>query len=291
MSWRTVVITKTCKLDYSMGYLVVRDVEKTTKIHISEISMLIVESTSVAVTVALLNELTKKSVKVIFCDEKHSPSFELTPYYDSCKSSLKLKQQIDWDDHIKQYIWTNIVAEKISNQAKVLKQFQLSQYTQLLHYIDEIEFNDATNREGHSAKVYFNALFGKSFSRKNDCPINAMLNYGYSIILSAFNREVVSNGYITQLGLFHDNMFNQYNLSCDLMEPFRPFVDSIVKKSNPKKFDKEEKVQIYTLLNKELIIDDRKQTFLNAIKMYCKSVFTAIEEQNSSLIRFPKNEL
>lgn len=191
MSWRTVVITKTCKLDYSMGYLVVRNVEKTTNIHISEISMLIVESTSVAVTVALLNELTKKSVKVIFCDEKHSPSFELTPYYDSCKSSLKLKQQIDWDDHIKQYIWTNIVAEKISNQAKVLKQFQLPQYTQLLHYIDEIEFNDATNREGHSAKVYFNALFGKSFSRKNDCPINAMLNYGYSIILSAFNREVV----------------------------------------------------------------------------------------------------
>ena len=118
-----------------------------------------------------------------------------------------------------------------------------------------------------------------------------MLNYGYSIILSAFNREVVSNGYITQLGLFHDNMFNQYNLSCDLMEPFRPFVDSIVKECNPKKFDKEEKVQIYTLLNKELIIDDRKQTFLNAIKIYCKSVFTAIEEQNSSLIRFPKNEL
>lgn len=135
MSWRTVVITKTCKLDYSMGYLVVRDVEKTTKIHISEISMLIVESTSVAVTVALLNELTKKSVKVIFCDEKHSPSFEVTPYYDSCKSSLKLKQQIDWDDHIKQYIWTNIVAEKISNQAKVLKQFQLPQYTQLYNIL------------------------------------------------------------------------------------------------------------------------------------------------------------
>lgn len=98
----------------------------------------------------------------------------------------------------------------------------------------------------------------------------------------------MSNGYITQLGLFHDNMFNQYNLSCDLMEPFRPFVDSIVKECNPVKFDKEEKVLIYSLLNKELIIDDRKQTFLNTIKIYCKSVFTAIEEQNSSLIRFPK---
>jgi CRISPR-associated endonuclease Cas1 subtype II len=78
-------------------------------------------------------------------------------------------------------------------------------------------------------------LFGKKFSRNDDCSINAMLNYGYSIILSVFNREVVANGYITQLGLFHDNMFNQYNLSCDLMEPFRPFVDEKVKEATPRK--------------------------------------------------------
>ena len=291
MSWRTVVITKTCKLDYSIGYLVVRDVEKTTKIHISEISMLIVESTSVAVTVALLNELTKKSVKVIFCDEKHSPSFEVTPYYDSCKSSLKLKQQIDWDDHIKQYIWTNIVAEKISNQAKVLKQFQLPQYTQLLHYIDEIEFNDATNREGHSAKVYFNALFGKDFTRTEENSINAALNYGYGIILSAFNREIVSNGYITQIGLFHDNMFNQFNLGSDLMEPFRPLVDYIVRSLMPQKFEREEKLEILRILQQEVTIAGRREVVNNAIKIYCKSVFDALNENDTSLIKFYKDEL
>ena len=66
MSWRTVVITKTSKLDYSMGHLVVRDVESTTKIHISEISVLIIESTAVSITAALLNELINKKVKVIF---------------------------------------------------------------------------------------------------------------------------------------------------------------------------------------------------------------------------------
>ena len=60
MSRRTVVITKTSKLDYSMGYLVVRDVESTAKIHISEISVLIVESTAVSVTAAFLNEMIDK---------------------------------------------------------------------------------------------------------------------------------------------------------------------------------------------------------------------------------------
>ena len=70
MGWRTVVITKTSKLDYSLGYMVVRDVENTMKIHISEISIIIVGSTSVSLTAYLLNELTKSKVKVIFCDEK-----------------------------------------------------------------------------------------------------------------------------------------------------------------------------------------------------------------------------
>ena len=89
---------------------------------------------------------------------------------------------------------------------------------------------DVTNREGHAAKVYFNALFGKDFTRTEECPINAALNYGYALILSCFNREIVSNGYITQIGLFHDNMFNPYNLSSDLMEPYRVVVDRMVKK-------------------------------------------------------------
>ena len=202
MSWRTVVITKTSKLDYSMGYLVVRDVESTAKIHISEISVLIVESTAVSVTAALLNDMIDKKVKVIFCDDKHNPSFELTPYYGSHDCSLKLKRQISWNEAVKQFVWTQIVAEKIKNQAAVLNLYGLEQSNQLLSYIDELELNDKTNREGHAAKVYFNALFGKSFSRNDDCPINAALNYGYSIILSLFNREIVASGYVTKLGLF-----------------------------------------------------------------------------------------
>lgn len=286
MSWRTVVITKTAKLDYSMGYMVVRDVESTAKIHISEISVLVVESTAVSVTAALLNELINKKVKVMFCDDKHNPSFELTPYYGSHDCSLKLKRQISWNKTVKQFVWTQIVVEKIKNQAAVLDYYKLEQSSQLMEYIEEIELNDKTNREGHAAKVYFNALFGKGFSRSDDCPVNAALNYGYSIILSIFNREVAASGYLTQLGLFHDNMFNQYNLSCDLMEPFRPFVDLTVREMNPMKFDKEEKLQIYAMLNEEIRIDGRTQTFINAIKIYCKSIFAAIEENDISLIRF-----
>lgn len=99
MSWRTVVISNTAKLDYQMGYMVVRKNELT-KIHLSEIEMLIIESTSVSLTAALLSELTKKKIKVIFCDEKRNPSSELIGYYGSHDTSSKVRKQIAWTEDV-----------------------------------------------------------------------------------------------------------------------------------------------------------------------------------------------
>ena len=243
MSWRTVVISHSAKLDYQLGYLVVRR-DDVVKVHLSEISTLIIETTSVSLTAALLSELVKKKIKVIFCDEKRNPSSELIPYYGSHDTSAKIKNQIEWSEDVKSSVWTEIVAEKIRKQAQHLEFWNLPESRMLYEYIDEIEFGDATNREGHAAKVYFNALFGMDFTRTAENSINAALNYGYGIILSAFNREVVANGYVTQLGLFHDNMFNQFNLGSDLMEPFRPIVDKKVKQMNPIKFEHDEKMQV-----------------------------------------------
>ena len=211
MSWRVVVISKSAKLDYQMGYMIVRQ-DVTTKIHLSEISVLMIESTAVSLTAYLLCELVKKKIKVIFCDEKRNPSSELVSYYGCHDTSMKIRNQIKWSDDIKGAVWTEIVAEKIRNQSKLLKFYDKQEYQLLEEYVCELEFGDVTNREGHAAKVYFNVLFGMDFTRTAENSINAALNYGYGIILSAFSREIVANGYITQLGLFHDNMFNQFNL-------------------------------------------------------------------------------
>ena len=157
--------------------------------------------------------------------------------------------------------------------------------------MDELETGDVTNREGHAAKVYFNAMFGKSFTRTEECPVNAALNYGYSIILSMFTREIASNGYLTQLGLFHDNMFNPFNLASDLMEPYRPIVDEIVWQMRPEKFEKEEKHIVLELLGHEVFIAGRREVVENAVKIYTKSVFDVLEEKEDAVIRFYKNEL
>ena len=290
MSWRTVVVSQSAKLDYQIGYLVVRGAE-TKKIHLDEIGILIVESTSVSLTAYLLSELTKRKIKVIFCDEKRNPSSELVSYYGSHDTSAKIRKQIEWNKHTKEEVWTAIVTEKISKQADLLKWNKKPEAELLYGYLKEIQFGDKTNREGHAAKVYFNALFGKDFTRTEENSINAALNYGYSLILSSVAREIVANGYITQIGIFHDNMFNHFNLASDIMEPFRPLVDEMVLGYSFDVFETEEKHQMLGLLQRELYISGKKEYFPNAIKIYVRSVIDAINDKDISLIRFYKDEL
>ena len=228
---------------------------------------------------------------MIFCDEKRNPSSELVGYYGSHDTSSKVRNQIQWSRNSKDAVWTEIVTEKIRKQKKLLE-YQGKEESKLLDsYLQEIKWNDETNREGHAAKVYFNALFGLDFTRTTDCSVNSALNYGYSIILSAFTREITANGYITQLGLFHDNMFNQFNLASDLMEPFRVLVDKEVLEMNFEEFEVDEKRRLVNILNHEVVIDGKVQYVNNAVKIYCKSVFDALNENDSSLIRFYKFEL
>lgn len=279
------MISNVAKLDYQIGYLVVRG-QETTRIHLNEIKTLIIESTAVSMTAYLLSELTKNKVKVIFCDEKRNPSSELLPCYGSHDTSLKLRNQIKWDEIRKKEVWTQIVKEKILQQAALLQSLSKEEYRMLVSYAGEMEFGDETNREGHAAKVYFNAMFGKQFTRTEECPLNAALNYGYSILLSMFNREIVSNGYLTQLGLFHENMFNPFNLASDLMEPFRPIVDELVWKMKPECFETEEKRDILQMVNREVSIAGRREMLDNAVKIYCKSIFDVLEGNADAVIRF-----
>ena len=289
MSWRVVVIANRAKLDYQLGYMVVRG-ESVNKVFLNEMSILIVEHTSVSFTAALMAELVKNKIKVIFCDEKRNPLAELLPYYGAFDTSSKIRQQISWDDDIKGVVWAEIVRNKIKNQADVLKMFGKDGYELLTGYIADLKFNDESNREGHAAKVYFNTLFGKGFSRADDNNISAALNYGYAMILSACNREITANGYITQIGIHHSNVFNMFNLGSDMMEPFRAFVDIKVydlwQNGELESFDRTQKLEIVDVLNRNVRFDEKTYSLNYAMKLYCKDVFDSLNEKDISRFSF-----
>lgn len=277
MAFRTLVITETSKLELSLGYLVVRKREAVIRVHLAEIDAILVETTSAALTTALLCELSRRKIKIIFCDEKHNPFAEMVDFYGSVDSTLRIREQISWPESIKSAVWTSIVRAKITRQRQLLLDEGHVEAADLLRaYCQSLKPGDPDNREGHAAKVYFNTLFGQGFNRQFDSPVNAALNYGYSILLSTFNKEIVSRGYLTQLGIFHDNQFNQFNLSSDLMEPFRAFVDRKVLTLSITEFTLEIKHELVDLLNQPVMIDSSRQLLSNAINIYCSSVFRAL---------------
>lgn len=280
MGFRTLVITKRAKLNLTMGFLEIRG-EETLKVFLDDIDILVIDNQAVSMTAALVTELIKKKIKIIFCDDKRNPQSEIIPYYGSGDCSRKIKTQIAWQDDIKTKVWTSIVREKIIKQSDFLLELEKErEYKLLQQYIDDLSYGDKTNREGLAAKVYFNALFGMDFNRNEDIPRNAALNYGYSLLLSIFNKEIIYNGYMTQLGLFHDNKFNQFNLASDLMEPYRILVDRIVYESNWEQFDANDKRKMLSLLEQEITISGNKQVLTNAIRIYVRSIFDALCDRN-----------
>lgn len=283
MSWRTVIVSNKCKLSYKNNYLIIRN-DDIQMVHLSEINIIVIDTTEVSITTYLISEISKRKIKLIFCDEQRNPTAELIPYYGAHNTSKKVLSQMEWKKSAKSNVWKEIVKLKIEKQATILQYFKKGNANMLMQYASEVDDADKTNREGHAAKVYFNSLFGNEFNRKTECDLNSALDYGYSILLSTLNKEVVSKGYITQIGINHRNEYNFFNFSCDLMEPFRPLVDAVVYKSREQVFDKAFKYKLINILNLKIKIDGKEQFVSNAIPIYVKSVIDAIEKNDPGLV-------
>ena len=290
MSWRVVIVGSRAKLELKLGYLVVRTNE-TRRVHLDEISVLIIENTGSTVSSALLEALWKRKIAVLFCDAEYNPGAMLTPCYGGYDSSANVLSQISWNQEIKDDVWAEIIKEKIRKQAECLDHYNLEGGEKLYSYVDGVKPGDVTNREGQAAKVYFNSLMGHAFSRSDENVINACLNYGYAIILSAVNREIVANGYITQLGINHRNPFNRFNLGSDLMEPFRPLVDmKALSLPLEERFTSEQKHILVDLLNDTIVVRGKRTTVLNGISLYVRSVFNALNFKDVSELMFYQYE-
>ena len=291
MSWRTVIVKNRCKLSYKNDYMLIISDGSEKSLHISEIGTLIIENTAVNLTAYLLCELSRYKVKIIFCDHQRNPYSEIIPYYGAHNASKQMRRQSQWPQSTKDCIWQRIITQKIIKQAQVVYKETANQTTCeiLMNFATSVLPGDTTNREAHAAKLYFKELFGPQFSRDSSSGINVALNYGYAILLSAFNREITAAGYSTTMGVNHCNEYNPFNLTCDLMEPFRPVVDREVYKCRSFAFDDFFKSRLIEVLNHKVMILNKEQFLSNAISIYVKLFFRAMEENREE--ELPEYEL
>ena len=282
MAFRSVVIASPCKLSYKGGYLVVREEDDTTKVHLSEITSIVLQTNQVYISAYLLSELAKEKISFVVADEKCSPIGHYLPLYGSHNTSKRIAEQLEWGEPIKKRVWQRVVRDKIDHQAQVLNaRAREIEGGILTGFVSEVRSGDTTNREASAARLYFQALFGRGFSRDDDTPINAALNYGYSILLSAVSREIVARGYLTQCGICHRNEYNQFNLSCDLMEPFRPIVDRLVFDNIDESFEREDKYLLIDMLNQSIPYRGGMYRVGSVIGLYVQDCFSALNRKLS----------
>lgn len=229
--------------------MVVRKEDDVAKIHLSEISSIMLQTMRVYISAYLMAELAKSKISLVYSDGKCNPIGQALPLYGAHNVSKRIQEQLAWGEPIKKRVWQRVVREKIRQQASLLADRDLPEARVLKAAVDEVRSGDTTNREAHAARVYFQSLFGQGFSRDACCPANDALNYGYAVLLSAVNREIVSRGYLTQCGICHHSEYNEFNLACDLMEPFRPVVDRMVDEWIGAEFDSGARRMLGDLMN------------------------------------------
>ena len=178
-------------------------------------------------------------------------------------------------------MWQRIVREKIRQQARFLEERDYSEAKAVYSAIPEVRSGDTTNREAQAARIYFEALFGKGFNRNAEIPLNAALNYGYAILLSMVNREIASRGYLTQCGICHRNEYNQFNLTCDFMEPFRPAIDRLVVDYFVGDFDLETKRVLADLANKGMVYKGGTYRLGSVVSLFVQDCLNALNKRIS----------
>ena len=286
MGWRTVVVNTHSKLSYKNNHLIFKDASRTELIHLSEVDILLLETTDIVLSTMLIKRLVDENILVIFCDDKRLPTAMLMPYYARHDSSLQLSNQITWSEDVKAEVWTTIIAQKILNQAMYLGDCGFFEKSQsVIDLYNRLELFDPSNREGHAARIYFNTLFGNDFSREQDNDINAALDYGYTLILSIFAREVVVCGCMTQFGLKHANQFNQFNLASDIMEPFRPIIDRIVYENRNDDFVKIKR-ELFTIFSDTFLYNGKEMYLSNIVSDYTKKVIKTLNQTGKGVPEF-----
>lgn len=292
MSWRVLYIEESDKLSLYFDNIKVTKNDEEILVPIRDIHSLIVDNYKILLSVHLLNALSNANVNVVLCGVDHLPQTIFFPLFGNSNAASSLKRQLKWEKLKKKILHQEIVKRKIKHQKELLIAIDKTnpEIEVLSKYEKEVELADKTNREGLAAKQYFKGLFGETFRRFENDIINAGLNYGYAILRSQISKTLVSKGLNTTIGLFHKNPTNNFNLSDDLIEPFRPIIDYWVYKNlmTEEIFLREHRLTLIEQTTKDVYFKSKKQTIFNTISMYLDSILSFLDTGDMNKLFHPQ---
>ena len=199
-------------------------------IPIEDLGYIVLEHPQITLTNGLLMKLVQNKTAVITCDRQHLPCSLLQPLVGHTEQTERIRAQLNASVPLKKQLWQQTVIAKVENQADHLMRYARNAL-KLQRWSKEVKSGDSTHVEAYAAAYYFQTLFDQfaDFSRnQKGIPPNNLLNYGYAILRAVAARALISSGLFPSVGIFHRNKYNSFCLADDVMEPYRPFVDSVV---------------------------------------------------------------
>jgi len=244
---------------------------------VEDLGFIVLDHPQLSFTMKLVEQLSANNVATVFCDGKHMPSSMVLPLDANHIQSELFRKQVGASEPLKKNLWKQTIEAKISNQALLLEKLG-KPATRLKAMVKTIKSGDSDNREGFAARIYWSALFGKSFVRdRYGNPPNPFLNYGYILLRSAVARAIAGSGLLATLGIHHRNRYNAFCLADDIMEPYRPFVDEIVMELNSEfsetlMLEKEHKARLLQLMAADVRIGENKRPLMVALSQTTASL-------------------
>lgn len=178
---------------------------------------------------SVLVSLAERRVPVVLCGANHLPVGFVWPADGHYDQAGRMAEQAAASKPLRKRLWAQIVRAKIRTQGDALRDIGASHRAfELL--ARKVRSGDPDNLEAQAARRYWPLLLGHGFRRRRDeGGVNAMLNYTYTVLRAGAARAVMAAGLHPSFGLNHRQRGNAFALADDLMEPFRPVSDLLVR--------------------------------------------------------------
>jgi CRISPR-associated protein Cas1 len=258
---------------------------------IEDIGVIVLDHEQITLSHRLMEKLLDNNAALITCNEKHMPTGMLLNLDGNSLQAERFKHQQDASIPLKKQLWQQTVQYKIANQAAVLKHFDID-CGRMMELSKAVKSGDTDNYEAQAAAFYWKVLFPDAWNfvrHREGAPPNNLLNYGYAILRGIVARSLVGSGLLPTLGIFHHNKYNAYALADDIMEPYRPYVDLLVrqiidKTSNIEILSKELKARLLTIPSVDVMIDEEKSPLMIAAQRTTASLAKCYSGESRKLI-------
>lgn len=277
-------------LSAQRGFLKVSEKgEELGRVPLDDITALILSGPQITLSKNLMVELAERKAIIVTCGRNWHPISLSLPFGVHYEAAGILRDQIDASQPLRKRLWQQIVQAKIDNQAAVLR--RRGRETQAINELAvlrrRVRSGDPDNMEAQAARHYWPALMGPDFRRDRHADgVNAFLNYGYTILRAATARAVCGSGLHPSLGIHHGTRINPFALIDDLMEPFRPLVDSVAHETceEEAELDATHKRTLAAVLREDMLLETGLSPVTNCLTRLARSLTASLASKTPELV-------